>query len=84
MNSSTTTSRRPFLIGEIVDHEGALSIGTGARVFYPLGGSSGLAEDFRASFGDAQPGDIGKRVYRVAGGHLQMENNEQRAARIDR
>jgi hypothetical protein len=72
-------SRR--LLGEVVLYQGALSLQTSPNCWYPLEGASGLAHDFREDFGPPQPGDIGKRVYRV-GGILQMENDEQRKARI--
>lgn len=73
------------LVGVVVEHDGYIcleAVGPGpAKAWYPLGGSSGIAHDFRDAFGEAQRGDIGKRVYCV-GEVLQMENEEQRAQRL--
>jgi hypothetical protein len=71
---------RPLWIGEIAEKDGMICLQTGAHVWYPLGGSSGIAEKFRESFGQAQPSDIGKRLYNFRG-VLQMENAEQVQAR---
>lgn len=38
--------------------------------------------DFREAFGDPQAHDVGKRVFRHSAGHLCMENDEQRDARL--
>lgn len=70
------------LLGEIVYHQGRLALQTSPRIWYPLDGSSGVAHDFREAFGRAQRCDLGKLVYRVRG-VMQMENDEQRAARLD-
>jgi hypothetical protein len=72
---------RPLLIGEVVRKDGMLCLETGANVWYPLDGSSGIAERFREAFGAAQARDVGKRVYNSRG-VLQMENDEQRAVRL--
>jgi hypothetical protein len=70
------------LIGTVVDHEGTLSLKIeNAAAWFPLGGNSGTAVDFVEAFGPAQRGDIGKRVFRVDG-VMQMENDEQRDARL--
>lgn len=58
-----------------------LALRTSPTCHYPLGGSSGVASDFRDTFGDAQENDIGKRVYRHPAGHLCIENDAQRDER---
>lgn len=60
-----------------------LALRTSPTCHYPLGGSSGVASDFRGAFGDAQAVDIGKRVYRHSAGHLCMENDAQRDERLE-
>lgn len=70
----------PRLIGEIVDHEGVLCVQTAPRVWYPLDGSSGIAEDFRETFNRAQRSDLGKRLY-YHNGVICMESVEQMQAR---
>ena len=71
---------RPLLLGTIVEKDGMLCLQTGAGVWYPLGGNSGIAEKFRESFNEPQPSDIGKRLYNSRG-VLQMENDAQMKAR---
>jgi len=79
---------RPRLIGTIENRPagvGALrrdcfGIATGCT-FYPMGGSSGVAHDFRESFGETGPHDIGKRVYNDRG-VIVMESIGQRDARL--
>jgi hypothetical protein len=51
------------------------------RSWFPLDGASGIAHDFRETFTHVFPSDLGKELHRV-GGVLQMENNEQRDARL--
>jgi hypothetical protein len=67
-------------LGEIVDKDGMLCLQTAPRVFYPLDGNSGIAEDFRETFNRAQRSDIGRELHRIAG-VLQMESTEQANAR---
>jgi len=69
------------LLGTIEQAGPWLALRTSPTCVYPLGGASGIADDFREAFGDAQAHDIGKRVYRHSAGHLCMENDEQREAR---
>lgn len=71
---------RPLLLGTIAEKDGCICLQTGANVWYPLGGSSGIAERFRETFNAPQRSDIGKRLYNVRG-ILQMENDAQRKAR---
>lgn len=71
---------RPLLLGIIAEKDGMICLETGANVWYPLGGSSGIAERFRESFNDPARHDIGKRLYN-AGGVLQMENDAQKLER---
>lgn len=71
---------RPLLLGIIAEHDGMLCLQTGANVWYPLDGSSGIAERFRESFNAPQRSDLGKRLYN-SGGVLQMENDAQKAER---
>lgn len=71
----------PRLLGTVVEKDGWICLQTSACAWYPLGGASGIAFDFRGAFGTAQKGDIGKRVYRY-GDVLQMENTEQRDKRL--
>jgi hypothetical protein len=72
---------RPLLIGTIERKDGMLCLRTGANVWYPLDGSSGIAERFRETFNTAQDSDEGKRLYNSRG-VLQMENDAQRDARL--
>lgn len=67
---------RPLLIGTITEKDGMICLQTGAGVWYPLGGNSGIAERFRESFNAPQRSDIGKRLYNSRG-VLQMENDAQ-------
>lgn len=67
---------RPLLLGTIAEKDGMLCLQTGAGVWYPLDGNSGIAEKFRESFNAPQRSDLGKRLYN-AGGVLQMENDAQ-------
>ena len=71
---------RPLFLGLIAEKDGMICLQTGAGCWYPLGGSSGIAERFRESFNAGQRSDLGKRLYNV-GGVLQMENDEQKLAR---
>jgi hypothetical protein len=73
-------SARPLLLGVIAEKDGMICLQTGAGVWYPLGGSSGIAERFRESFNAPQRSDLGKRLYNSAG-VLQMENDAQKAER---
>ena len=68
------------LIGEIVDHEGVLCVQTSPRVWYPLEGSSGIAEDFREQFNRVHRSDIGRLLYYI-NGVISMESVEQMQAR---
>lgn len=72
---------RPLLLGTIIKKDGCICLETDANVYYPLGGSSGIAKRFRESFNEALPSDIGKRLYNSCG-VLQMESNEQMEARL--
>lgn len=72
---------RPLLLGEIVQKDGMFCLRTGASVWYPLDGNSGIAERFRETFTRAQNSDVGKRLYNNRG-TLQIENAEQLAARL--
>jgi hypothetical protein len=78
----------PKLVGTIAEKDGSICVQTGSNVWYPLQGMSAIASKFRDAFGRAQPHDIGKRVYQIGNGIgstiLQMENDEQRAARLAR
>lgn len=71
---------RPLLLGIIAEKDGCICLQTGANVWYPLGGSSGIAERFRETFNEPQRSDLGKRLYNSRG-VLQMENDAQKAAR---
>lgn len=74
---------RPLLLGVIAEKDGCICLQTGANVWYPLGGSSGIAEKFRETFTAPQQSDIGKRLYNSRG-VLQMENAEQMKERLAR
>ena len=74
-------TQRPRLIGEIVEHDGYICLQTGAGCWYPLGGSSGIAERFRESFNNPQRSDLGRRLYN-SNGVLQMESLEQMRERL--
>lgn len=67
---------RPLLLGIIAEKDGMICLQTGANVWYPLDGSSGIAEKFRESFNAPQRSDLGKRLYNSRG-VLQMENDTQ-------
>lgn len=69
------------LLGAIEQCGPYLALRTSPTCYYPLGGSSGIASDFRATFGEAKPYDIGKLLYRHSAGHLCIENDAQRDAR---
>lgn len=71
---------RPLLLGTIAEKDGMICLQTGANVWYPLGGSSGIAEKFRETFNAPQRSDLGKRLYNSRG-VLQMENDTQKAER---
>lgn len=71
---------RPLLLGTIAEKDGMICLQTGANVWYPLGGSSGIAERFRADFNAPQRSDLGKRLYNFRGS-LTMENDAQKAER---
>jgi hypothetical protein len=71
---------RPLLLGTIAEKDGMICLQTGSNCWYPLDGSSGIAERFRETFNAPQRSDIGKRLYNSRG-VLQMENEEQRKAR---
>jgi len=73
---------RPLWLGIIAKKDGLICLKTGANVWYPLNGNSGIAEKFRESFGEAQQSDIGRMLYNSRG-VLQMENLEQMQERID-
>jgi len=68
------------LLGEIVEKDGMICLQTAPRVFYPLGGNSGIAEDFRETFNQPARADLGRRLYRQ-NGVLCMESTEQRDLR---
>lgn len=71
---------RPLLLGTIAEKDGMICLQTGANVWYPLDGNSGIAERFRESFNAPQRSDLGKRLYNSRG-VLQMENDAQKAER---
>jgi hypothetical protein len=68
------------LLGEIVDKDGMICLQTAPRVFYPLEGNSGIAQDFCETFNRPQRSDIGRQLHRQ-NGVLCMESTEQAAAR---
>jgi len=70
------------LLGTIQQAGPWLALRTSPNAVYPLGGSSGIASDFRDAFGEAQSGDIGRRLYRHSAGHLCLESIEQRDKRL--
>lgn len=72
---------RPLLLGVIAEKDGMICLQTGANVWYPLDGASGIADKFRETFNRPQKSDIGKRLYN-SHGVLCLENEEQRQARI--
>lgn len=67
-------------LGDIVDHEGTISLRATTGGFWPLNGPSGFAVKWRDTFGEAKPYDIGKRVYALHG-ELCMESAWQRDER---
>lgn len=73
-------SPRPLLLGIIAEKDGMLCLQTGANVWYPLDGNSGIAERFRESFNAPQRSDLGKRLYNLRGS-ITMENDAQKAER---
>jgi hypothetical protein len=70
------------LLGTIEQAGPWLALRTSPTCVYPLGGASGIADDFREAFGDPQAHDVGKRVFRHSAGHLCMENDAQRDTRL--
>lgn len=76
-------SGRLFL-GEIVAHGSGYALHKPGEPVMVISGLAPAAFTFRQAFGRPQPHDIGKRVYRVASNVWQMENDEQRAARLAR
>lgn len=70
------------LLGTIQQAGPWLALRTSPNAVYPLGGSSGIASDFRETFGEAQANDIGRRLYRHSAGHLCLESIEQRDKRL--
>ena len=70
---------RPLLLGEIVEKDDAICLQTGANVWYPLDGASGIAEKFRETFNRIRKSHIGKRLYKL-NGLLYLENGDQRQA----
>ena len=71
---------RPLLLGVIAVKDGMICLQTGANVWYPLGGSSDIAEKFRESFNEAQPSDVRRYLYNDRG-VIVMESIEQMNAR---
>lgn len=71
---------RALLLGVIAEKDGMICLQTGANVWYPLDGSSGIAEKFRETFNAPQRSDLGKRLYNSRG-ILCMENDAQKAER---
>jgi hypothetical protein len=71
---------RPLLLGIIAEKDGMICLQTGANVWYPLDGNSGIAERFRESFNAPQRSDLGKRLYNFRGS-ITMENDAQKAER---
>lgn len=74
---------RALLLGVIAEKDGCICLQTGAGCWYPLGGSSGIAEKFRETFNEPQQSDLGKRLYN-SGGILCMENTAQMEERLAR
>lgn len=77
-----TGSRREGHIGT-VEREGReffLAVAGKPDLRHPLQGFGANAVAFREAFGPPQAHDVGKRLYR-RGGVLQMENDQQLAAR---
>lgn len=69
------------LLGTIEQCGPWIALRTAPGCHYPLGGNSGIASDFRDTFGAAGEQDIGKRLYRHSAGHLCLESAEQRDER---
>jgi hypothetical protein len=74
--------KRQYL-GTIAEKDGCLCLQTADNVWFPLGGNSGVATDFREAFNEALLCDVGKQVFRV-GDVIQMENAEQMRDRLAR
>jgi len=71
------------LLGTIVDHDDMICLQTSPRVFYPLGGNSGIAADFQEYFGKPARTDIGRQLHRQ-NGVLCMESIDQMQARLEK
>lgn len=69
------------LLGTIAEKDGMICLQTSPCSWFPLGGNSSIAEEFRETFNEPGRHDIGKRLYRV-GGVIQMENDAQLAERL--
>lgn len=69
------------LLGTIVEHDGLICLQTAPRLFYPLGGNSGIAADFQEQFNLPARCDIGRQLHRQ-NGVLCMESIEQMNARL--
>lgn len=74
---------RPLLLGTIAEKDGMICLERNGNCWFPLGGSSSIAEKFRETFNEPQRSDLGKRLYSV-GGIYQMENDAQKAEREKR
>ena len=71
---------RPQLLGIIERKDGMICLRTERNLWFPLGGSSAIAEEFRESFNEPQESDLGKRLFRYHGS-ITMENDAQKVAR---
>lgn len=69
------------LLGTIAEFGPFIALKVAPNCYYPLGGPSDIASDFRDTFGTAGAHDIGKRLYRHSAGHLCLESLDQSAAR---
>lgn len=72
---------KPLLLGVIAEKDGMICLQTGAHCWYPLEGSSEIANQFRETFNAPSRSDIGRNLYRDRG-VLQMESMEQMLARV--
>jgi len=72
--------RAMTLLGTIVEHDGMICLQTAPRLFYPLGGNSGIAADFQEQFNKPNRSDLGRQLHRQ-NGSLCLESIEQMEAR---
>lgn len=67
-------------LGTIERKDGWICLAVSPTCWFPLGGNSGIASEFRETFNEPAESDIGRELHRVCG-VLQMESIEQAAAR---